>query len=136
MPLKFLHVSDARVPSLSSPWSGSEYLPLDFVLVEYKGSPGYMQLFLWVNIVECDKNFREKLILPQFKEKAKKKKVYRGNQFEYKARGLPYDSSSANTTSLKMGRGVGPAKAAHLCMNNETNKLQTLKLLQLQESVV
>lgn len=136
MPLKFLHVSDARVPILSSPWSGSEYLPLDFVLVEYKGSPGYMQLFLWVNIVECDKNFREKLILPQFKEKAKKKKVYRGNQFEYKARGLPYDSSSANTTSLKMGRGVGPAKAAHLCMNNETNKLQTLKLLQLQESVV
>lgn len=136
MPLKFLHVSYARVPSLSSPWSGSEYLPLDFVLVEYKGSPGYMQLFLWVNIVECDKNFREKLILPQFKEKAKKKKVYRGNQFEYKARGLPYDSSSANTTSLKMGRGVGPAKAAHLCMNNETNKLQTLKLLQLQESVV
>lgn len=74
MPLKFLHVSDARVPILSSPWSGSEYLPLDFVLVEYKGSPGYMQLILWVNIVECDKNFREKLILPQFKEKAKKKK--------------------------------------------------------------
>lgn len=33
-----------------------------------------MQLFLWVNIVESDKNFREKLILPQFKEKAKKKK--------------------------------------------------------------
>lgn len=33
-----------------------------------------MHLFLWVNIVECDKNFREKLILPQFKEKARKKK--------------------------------------------------------------
>lgn len=51
-----------------------------------------MHLFLWVNIVECNKNFREKLILPQFKEKAKKKKkkkAYRGNQFEYKARGLP-----------------------------------------------
>lgn len=82
MPLKFLHVptlyiktwSSHEVPILSSPWSGSEYLPLDFVLVEYKGSPGYMQLILWVNIVECDKNFREKLILPQFKEKAKKKK--------------------------------------------------------------
>lgn len=69
------YVWDARVPSLSPPWSGYEYFPLDFLWGEYKGSLGYMRLSHWVNTVPCDKGFREKGILAELKGKGEKNAV-------------------------------------------------------------
>ena len=111
--LIFLHV-DARVRSLSPPWSGSEYLPLDSLRGEYKGSPGYMPLPHWVNTAVCDKGFIEKGVMAELGSGEEKKKINKKeiicisalsrSQLEYKAPvGRCKDSSHRNTTSLKTG---------------------------------